>query len=36
VVLDRMLNDSSSTEQIRGTRVRTVFVNGAVLVGSAE
>lgn len=32
VVLDRTLNDNSSVEQIRGTRVRTVFVNGTVLV----
>lgn len=36
VVLDRTLNDSSSTEQIRGARVRTLFVNGTVLVGSAD
>lgn len=32
VVLDRTLDDSSSVEQIRGTRVRTVFVNGTALV----
>ncbi|HKS55344.1 MAG TPA: amidohydrolase [Steroidobacteraceae bacterium] len=32
VVLDRTLNDSSSAEQLRGTRVRTVFVNGTALV----
>jgi predicted amidohydrolase YtcJ len=32
VVLDRTLNDSSSAEQIRGTRVRTVFANGTALV----
>jgi predicted amidohydrolase YtcJ len=36
VVLDRTLNDRSSTEQIRGARVRTLFVNGTVLVGSAD
>jgi predicted amidohydrolase YtcJ len=28
VVLDRTLNDSSSAEQIRGARVRTLFANG--------
>jgi predicted amidohydrolase YtcJ len=36
VVLDRTLDDGSSAEQIRGTRVRTVFTNGTVLVGSAD
>ncbi|HEY7643083.1 MAG TPA: amidohydrolase [Steroidobacteraceae bacterium] len=36
VVLDRTLNDSSSVEQIRGTRVRTVFANGVVIAGSTE
>ncbi len=36
VVLDRTLNDSSSTEQIRGARVRTLFANGIVVVGSAD
>jgi hypothetical protein len=36
VVLDRTLNDSSSAEQIRGTRVRTVFANGIAIVGSAD
>jgi predicted amidohydrolase YtcJ len=34
VVLDRTLNDSSSAEQIRGTRVRTVFANGIAIVES--
>lgn len=36
VVLDRTLDDRSSAEQIRGARVRTLFVNGTVLVGSAD
>jgi predicted amidohydrolase YtcJ len=36
VVLDRTLDDSSSVEQIRGARVRTLFANGTVLVGSVE
>jgi predicted amidohydrolase YtcJ len=35
VVLDRTLNDSSSAEQIRGTRVRTVLANGTVVVGGS-
>jgi predicted amidohydrolase YtcJ len=33
VVLDRTLDDRSSVEQIRGTRVRTVFAYGSVIVG---
>jgi predicted amidohydrolase YtcJ len=36
VVLDRALNDSSSAEQIRGARVRILFANGTVLVGSVD
>jgi predicted amidohydrolase YtcJ len=36
VVLDRTLNDQSSADQIRGTRVRTVFANGTAIVGSAD
>jgi predicted amidohydrolase YtcJ len=36
VVLDRTLNDQSSAEQIRGARVRYVFANGTLLIGSAD
>lgn len=36
VVLDRTLDDSSSAEQIRGTRVRTTFANGVAIVESAD
>jgi hypothetical protein len=35
-VLDRTLNDSSSSEQIRGARVRYLFANGTLLIGSAN
>jgi len=36
VVLDRTLNDESSAEQIRGARVRHLFANGTLLIGSAD
>jgi predicted amidohydrolase YtcJ len=36
VVLDRTLNDHSSAEQIRGARVRLLFANGTLLIGSAD